>query len=103
MKYLVYGNSRVLTGDAIADAVLAYSVALAQHSTTDVINVPTADVHGVATTVGLILGPATSVLTEPAPDDELEPEDAAFLLEIGRRTEAALAVDASAFRTDFGR
>ncbi|MBT1633109.1 GAF and ANTAR domain-containing protein [Curtobacterium flaccumfaciens] len=86
MKYLVYGISRVMTGDAIADAVLAYSVALAQHSTTDVINVPTADAHGVATTVGLILGPATTVLTEPAPDDELEPEDDGFVAELARRT-----------------
>jgi GAF domain-containing protein len=86
MKYLVYGNSRIMTGDAIADAVLAYSVVLAQNSTTDIINVPTADAHGVATTVGLLLGPVTTVMTEPAPDDELEPEDDAFVAELTRRT-----------------
>ncbi|WIE82835.1 GAF and ANTAR domain-containing protein [Curtobacterium sp. MCPF17_021] len=86
MKYLVYGNSRIMTGDAIADAVLAYSVVLAQNSTTDIINVPTADAHGVATTVGLLLGPVTTVMTEPAPDDELEPDDDAFVAELTRRT-----------------
>jgi GAF domain-containing protein len=86
MKYLVYGNSRIMTGDATADAVLAYSVVLAQNSTTDIINVPTADAHGVATTVGLLLGPVTTVMTEPAPDDELEPEDGAFVAELTRRT-----------------
>jgi RNase P/RNase MRP subunit POP5 len=86
MKYLVYGHSRVMTGDAIADAVLAYSVVLGQHSTTDVVEVPTADAHGVATTVGMLLGPAVTVLTEAAPDDELEPEDDVFVAELARRT-----------------
>ncbi|MBF4616065.1 ANTAR domain-containing protein [Curtobacterium sp. VKM Ac-1376] len=86
MKNVVYGNSRVMTSDATADAVLAYSVVLAQNSTTDVVEVPTADAHGVATTVGLLLGPATTVMTEPAPDDELEPEDDAFVAELIRRT-----------------
>jgi hypothetical protein len=85
MKNLVYGNSRVMTSDATADAVLAYSVVLAQNSTTDVVEVPTADAHGVATTVGLLLGPAMTVMTEPAPDDELEPEDDAFVAELRRR------------------
>ena len=85
MKYLVYGKDRIMTGDAIADAVLAYSVVLAQNSTTDVVHVPTADAHGTATTVGMLLGPAIAVLTEPAPDDELEPEDTSFVADLARR------------------
>ncbi|WP_267419854.1 MULTISPECIES: GAF and ANTAR domain-containing protein [unclassified Curtobacterium] len=85
MKYLVYGSDRVMTGDSIADAVLAYSVVLAQHSTTDIVDVPTADAHGAAASVGLLLGPAIAVMSEPAPDDELEPEDTAFVAEITRR------------------
>ena len=87
MKYLVYGNDRVMTGDAAAEAVLAYSVVLAQNSTTDFVEVPTADAHGAATTVGLLLGPAIAVLAEEAPDDELEPEDTAFVAEINRRVD----------------
>ena len=85
MKYLVYGNDRIMTGDAIADAVMAYSAVLAQHSTTDIVHVPTTDSYGTATTVGLILGPAIAVMTESAPDDELETEDAAFVAELSRR------------------
>ncbi|WIB33091.1 GAF and ANTAR domain-containing protein [Curtobacterium sp. MCSS17_005] len=85
MKNLVYGSERVMTGDAIADAVLAYSVVLAQNSTTDVVNVPTFDVDGLATRMGLVLGPAIAVMTEPAPDDELEPDDPAFIADITRR------------------
>lgn len=86
MKYVVYGNSRVLTGDLIADAVVAYSLVLAQHSTSDLVDVPTADGHGTATTARLLLGPAISVMTESAPDDELEPEDDALVADLTRRT-----------------
>ncbi|MCS6586945.1 GAF and ANTAR domain-containing protein [Curtobacterium flaccumfaciens pv. flaccumfaciens] len=86
MKNLVYGGARVMTGDAIADAVLTYSVALAQHGATDVVDVPTADADGVATTVKILLGPAIAVLAEPAPDDELEPEAGSFVADLARRT-----------------
>jgi GAF domain-containing protein len=85
MKYLVYGNGRVMTGDAIADAVLAYSVALAQNSTTDLVRIPTFDENGATTVVGLVLGPAIAVMAEPAPDDDLEPEDPALVADMTRR------------------
>jgi hypothetical protein len=86
MKNLVYGSGRVLTGDAIAEAVLAYSAALAGHSTTDLVDVPTADTDGAAATVRMLLGPGMPVMVETAPDDELEPEDDAFVTELARRT-----------------
>jgi hypothetical protein len=86
VKNLVYGNERVMTGDVIANAVLAYSVVLAQNSTTDVVQVPTADANGAATSVGLLLGPAMPLMVEPAPDDELEPEDPWFVADLLRRT-----------------
>jgi GAF domain-containing protein len=35
--------------------------------------------------VGILLGPAIPVMSAPAPDDELEPEDTAFVAEITRR------------------
>ena len=87
MKYLLYGNSRVMTGDAIADAVIAYSVVLAQNSTTDHVDVPMIDQYGVASSAGILLGPAIAVMTEPAPDDELEAEDDAFVAELHRRVD----------------
>ncbi|ROP58595.1 hypothetical protein [Curtobacterium sp. PhB115] len=104
MKYVNYaGTVRVLTSDEIADAVIRYAAALHQSRLSDVVSVPTADVFGTASVVDLLLAPSIAVALEPAPDDELEPEDAAFLREIGRRTEAVLAVDASAYPPDFGR
>jgi len=51
----------------------------------------------------VLLAPAIPVALEPAPDDDLEPEGEAFLLELGRRTEAVLAVDTNASPPDFGR
>ena len=79
MKYIVYGENRVMTGDAIAEAVIAYAAALGQNGTTDIVDVPTSDEHGSAATAELLLGPASQLMIETAPDDELEPEDEALV------------------------
>lgn len=97
MKYVNYaGTVRVLTSDPIADAVIRYAAALHQSRLSDVVSIPTTDAFGVASTVQVLLAPALPVALEPAPDDDLEPEGDAFLLELARRTEAVLAVDTSA-------
>ncbi len=88
MKYVVYGENRVMTGDAIADAVLAYAAALGENGTTDIVEVPTADDDGVGVLTEMLLGPASQVMVEVAPDDELEPEDEDLVNELVRRTEA---------------
>ncbi|PCN49589.1 hypothetical protein Csp2054_01180 [Curtobacterium sp. 'Ferrero'] len=88
MKYVIYGDNKVMTGDAIAEAVLGYAAALGENGTTDIVEIPTADEHGVASVSEVLLGPASSVMVEPAPDDELEPEDADLVNELVRRTAA---------------
>jgi hypothetical protein len=88
MKYIVYGENRVMTGDEIAEAVIAYAAALGQNGTTDIVDVPTSDEHGSATTAELLLGPASQLMIENAPDDELEPEDDALVAELVRRAAA---------------
>ncbi len=88
MKYVIYGDNRVMTGDAIAEAVLDYAAALGENGTTDIVEIPTADEHGFGVTAEMLLGPASQVMTEPAPEDELEPEDEALVNELRRRTEA---------------
>ena len=87
MKYIVYGENRVMTGDAIAEAVIAYAAALGQNGTTDIVDVPTSDEHGSAATAELLLGPASQLMIETAPDDELEPEDEDLVNELIRRTD----------------
>ncbi|WP_146245063.1 hypothetical protein [Curtobacterium sp. MCLR17_045] len=104
MKYVNYaGTVRILTSDSIADAVIRYAAALHQSRLSDVVSIPTADDFGVASTIEVLLAPAIPVALEPAPDDDLEPEGEAFLVELDRRTEAALAVDTNASPPDFGR
>lgn len=94
VKYVNYaGASRVITGNAIAAAVIRYAAALSQSRLTDVVSIPTADCDGSSTTVEVMLAPGIAVAVEPALDDLLEPEDEAFIAEIGRRTSAALAFD----------
>jgi hypothetical protein len=104
VKYVNYaGTVRVLTSDPIANAVIRYAAALHQSRLSDVVSIPTADDFGVASTIEVLLAQGIPVAIEPAPDDDLEPEGTAFLLEIGRRTEAVLAVDTSADPPDLGR
>lgn len=88
MKYIVYGENKIMTGDRIAHAVLAYAAALGENGTTDIVDVPTADEYGQAVTAELLLGPASQVMVEVAPDDELEPEDDGLVAELVRRTAA---------------
>lgn len=88
MKSVVYGETKVMTGDAIAEAVLAYAAALGENGTTDIVEVPTFDAAGCTATAQLLLGPASQVLIEVAPDDELEPENDDLVNELTRRTEA---------------
>lgn len=88
MKYVVYGDTRVMTGDAIAEAVLAYAAALGENGTTDIVEIPTADGDGAGVHTEMLLGPASQVMLEVAPDDELEPEDEDLVNELVRRTEA---------------
>ena len=104
MKYVNYaGTVRVMTGDAIAAAVIRYAAALHQSRLSDVVAIPSTDVFGCCARVEVLLAPAIAVAVEPAPDDELEPEDTAFLRELDRRTTAALAFDARTTDATFGR
>lgn len=88
MKDIVYGENRIMTGDAIASAVLAYAAALGQNGSTDIVDVPTADGDGFATTAELLLGPASQIMVQDCPDDELEIEDDALVAELSRRAAA---------------
>ncbi len=93
MKYVVYGDTRVMTGDAIAEAVLAYAAALGENGTTDIVEIPTADGDGAGVHTEMLLGPASQVMLEVAPDDELEPEDEDLVNELVRRTRPLAVAD----------
>ncbi|MCL9664839.1 hypothetical protein L2091_06305 [Curtobacterium albidum] len=97
MKYIHYDASLILTGDLIADAVADYAAVLGANSRTDTITVPSVGDDGAVSTSILLVGPASELCVTVAPDDELEPEDPAFirrLRDAARRAGPALPVNA---------
>jgi hypothetical protein len=84
MKYIHYDAASIMTGDAIAEAVVAYAAVLGANGRTDTVHVPTMDEHGIATTATVLIGPASQIVVDDAPDDELEPEDPAFIERLRR-------------------
>ncbi|PZF59475.1 hypothetical protein DEI81_13875 [Curtobacterium sp. MCBD17_013] len=79
MKYIHYDSTSVMTGSEIADAVIEYAAALGAAGGTDTVHVPTFDDHGSVAYATLLIGPASEIVVDDAPDDELEPEDPAFV------------------------
>jgi hypothetical protein len=88
MKYVYYSGAQILTSDVAALALLRYATALSRATTADAVDLPAIDEFGCAVTEYLLVGPASQIALVGAPDDVLEPEDAAFALDLGRRTEA---------------
>jgi hypothetical protein len=62
MKRLSYGGESVFTGDAIADAVLAYAEALANRQSSATITIPARLKSGQRTEVNLLVGPASQIV-----------------------------------------
>jgi hypothetical protein len=87
MKRIHYSDAVVLTSDAAADAVMDYATALATRGAADTVNIPTVDDDGFETIVRMLIGPASQMVVEPAPDDELEPESRTFVADVRNRIE----------------
>jgi hypothetical protein len=79
MKFIHYDSSDILTGDLIADAVADYAAVLGANTRTDTIAVPTVGEDGAVQRTTMLIGPASEIVVREAPDDELEPEDPAFI------------------------
>jgi len=79
VKYIHYDATLILTGDLIADAVVDYAAALGANGRTDAISVPSVGDDGTVTRTLLLVGPSSELTVTVAPDDELEPEDPAFI------------------------
>jgi len=90
VQHLIYGYTSVLVGDAAADVILEYAVALNQSRLSDLVTVPTTDHSGYVSTVRLLLAPGIPLMAEPAPDDDLEHEHRGFVAELRTRIVAVL-------------
>ena len=63
MKRISYAEDHLVTGDDIADAVMAYAQALAMKGRSDSIDVPAVDAGGSARFFSILVGPASQMLT----------------------------------------
>ncbi|MBF4580907.1 hypothetical protein [Frigoribacterium sp. VKM Ac-2530] len=94
MKRISYAEDHLVTGDDIADAVLAYAQALAMKGRSDSIDVPAIDRNGAPRVFSILVGPASQMLTSDSLSvDEArgaEITDEGLVAELASRT-AALA------------
>ena len=94
MKRISYAEDHLVTGDDIADAVMAYAQALAMKGRSDSIDVPAVDRNGAPRVFSILVGPASQMLTsdslsvDEARGDEIL--DERLVAELASRT-AALA------------
>lgn len=85
MMRMTYAGGEVLTGHAIAQAVIDYAAALAEADMATTIEIPGRTAEGVTGTFGILLGPSSQILVEPT-DDAEEIEDPELLDELRRLT-----------------
>jgi hypothetical protein len=78
MKSIRYAADEFLTGDAIADALVGFAAALAQHESSMAVDIPVRFASGEIIPVSFLLGPASQLVAVPMPhehdevlDDEL--------------------------------
>ena len=89
MKYIYYDGIEIMTGDAIADAVLDYAAVLGANGRTDTVAIPAVADDGSVTRTTVLIGPASELTLATAPDDELEPEDHEFIRHLRAAAERA--------------
>jgi hypothetical protein len=88
MKSIMYAHVELLTSDAIAVAVLHYSAALADSGLAETIEIPIVETDGSRSTALMLIGPASQIVAKGVVSDVDEPEDAAVVAELSRRTRA---------------
>jgi len=66
MKRIYYAGGSFLTGDSIADAVVAYADALAHNEGSDVVNFPIVHEDGTPGEVSVLIGPASQLASSTA-------------------------------------
>jgi hypothetical protein len=87
MMRLEYAGGSVLTGEAIANAVIRYAAALAKAQSAVSLDVPGITEEGVEGTFTILLGPASQILIEPT-DDDADITDDEFVASLDREIEA---------------
>ena len=86
MKTIHYAGEILLTGDHIADAVVALAAALARRESSASIDIPVLFGGGDVRQASLLLGPASQLIVEPSNAVADEIVDESLVARLGRET-----------------
>ncbi|RNB51143.1 hypothetical protein EDM22_05500 [Agromyces tardus] len=85
MRYVRYAGETLLTGDAIAEALVQLAEVAAEHRSAARIRIPMQLLGGDVGQATLLLGPASEIVTTPGPLDVEELVDEPTVAEIDER------------------
>jgi hypothetical protein len=85
MRRVTYAGGSFVTADDIASLLLEYAAALANHDRAAAIHVPAIDLPHGATTIEVLVGPASQLLAEPVDDIGRVPDGGEFVADIRAR------------------
>lgn len=88
MKTLTYAGDTFLTGDDIADEVLALARALADTGTAATVEIPILTPEGERSRATLLIGPASQIVASPAQSADEELIDDALVAELREKVRA---------------
>ncbi|KJQ55999.1 hypothetical protein RS85_00125 [Microbacterium sp. SA39] len=91
----MYAGDEYLTGDAIAEALLAYSRALGDDERAEIVDIPVREDDGTVVRAKFLIGPASQLVVKGVPGVGPELEDAELverLRQLTRGTEAPTGV-----------
>ena len=88
MKRIHYASGAVLTGDAIAEALVQYAAALAANNAAAEVHAPVRLETGEDGEAVMLLGPASQILAEQEPGTQTELTDTEFVSELEERIAA---------------
>lgn len=71
MRKIVYAGGTFYTGNDLAESLLEYAGALARSSTAATIVLPGRTPDGAVGDVEVLIGPASQLVSEPVPDEDL--------------------------------
>jgi hypothetical protein len=86
MRRVYYSSGSIVTGDAIADAVLEYAEALAKDGRADIVEVPVVLPSGRIGAATLLIGPTSQLASVTEESDLPVPTDDALVEELKQRS-----------------
>lgn len=75
MHIIIYAGDEYLTGDEIADALMAYGRALSDEVRAEIVEIPVREPDGSVVSAKFLIGPASQIVAKSVPAQGSELED----------------------------